>query len=114
MENTLLEKQKFAYNKITSLESEISKKKYKTSIENFGLLVYTNGLISAMAVTKKKNSDLYNHIKDWLKPKYYLLGFENDELLKNLLDLEMDTLLIITDEVIQLADVLKQFAKAEL
>lgn len=117
--DTLLIQQKFAFDKISSLEDN-KKDKYKTFIENFGLMVYNNGLINALTVAKAKKGDhpVYEHIKEWLGKDNYTMGFDysTNDLLKKLLSDEVNSqrLMLLTNEVLSLTDTLKSFAKAEL
>lgn len=119
--DTLLKQQKFAFQKITSI-TEAKKAKYKSFIENFGLMVYNNGLINALTVAKAKKGEhpVYEHIKEWLDldQQNFEWGFNygNDDLLTKLLSDEVNSqrLLLLTQEVLSLSDTLKAFAKAEL
>lgn len=119
LSSSLLKQQKFAFKKISSI-SEAKKSKYKSFIENFGLLVYNNGLINALTVAKAKKEEhpVYEHIKEWLETGNYAMGFDygGDDLLKKLLSNEVNSqrLMLLTNEVLSLSDTLKAFAKAEL
>ena len=48
--------------------------KYKSFIENFGLMVYNNGLINALTFAKAKRDehDVYTHISAWLQNPNFL------------------------------------------
>lgn len=116
--HTLLVKQKFAFDKIQSIP-EAKKDKYKSFIENFGLMVYNNGLINALTFAKAKRDehDVYTHISAWLQNPNFLWSFSNpdeNDLIANVLTVDSLRLLVLTQEVISFSDILKAFAKAEL
>ena len=80
-------------------------------------MVYNNGLISALVFIKEKEKKIYDHIKEWLTSDNYNYYFQNEDnanLIEKLINYPMEQLLLITDEVIRLADVLKLFSNAEL
>lgn len=120
LSNSLLKQQKFAFGKIKEMTKSETKAKYKSFIENFGLMVYNNGLINALTVAKAKKGEqpVYIHMMEWLKKENFQMGFEygTDDLLTKLLSDEVNTqrLLVLTQEVLSLSDTLKAFAKAEL
>ncbi len=113
MINLKLKRQQYALKCII----EVGKNKaYKSAIESFGLMVYKNSLISAMAVTKDKEKNLYKHISGWLKIYPFLkTKFNNvNDILNGLVNLSSTELMVLTEEVLLLSDALKEFAKAEI
>jgi CRISPR type III-B/RAMP module-associated protein Cmr5 len=116
--NSLLVKQKFAFDKIQSIPEQ-KKARYKSFIESFGLMVYNNGLINALTFAKAKQADhdVYEHISAWLQNPHFLWSFSNtdeNDLIANVLEVDSQRLLVLTQEVISFSDILKAFAKAEL
>ena len=111
MKNQKLNRQQFAYKCVIDNKN----KDFKNAVEKAGMIILKNGLISALANIKANEKKLYKCISEWLKKENFPLGFDNNEdLLKNLLACDSQTLLVLTEEVLLLTDALKEFCKAEL
>ena len=114
MKNQKLNRQQFAYDCVVANKN----KEFKNAVEKAGMIILKNGLISALANikarTKESEKELYNCISNWLKTDNFSMGFDNENLLKNLVECDSQKLLILTEEVLLLTDALKEFCKAEI
>lgn len=111
-----LEMQQQAFNEVKSV-TERDRKKYKTAVENFGMQVYANGLITTLAVIKADNDKklLYKHITRWLQKRFPQIFHNVEDLFPVLLSHSINsyTLMLLTNEALFFADELKAFVKAE-
>ena len=119
LKNIKRQRQLFAYEKVSSVNR--NKKEYASQVEKIGMMVYTNGLISAMAHLKAKggaHKQLYDHFSEWFKREHSQIPFsmnQNDDLLKKLLDLNNSrTMMLLTKEAIQLSDAFKEMVKVKI
>jgi len=114
MESLKFNREKFAFDKVKESTSE----SYSSSVQSFGMLVYRNGLISALAYAQAKNIELYKHISAWIKKhpfiKNILRNDSDEDFLTLLLKLDSQSILIISDEVLLLTDALKEFTGSKI
>lgn len=109
MIDTKLKRQNYAFSCINQLSSNT----YKAKIENFGLVIYKNGLISALLMANNKEIELYKHITKWLIQDPIINLENNNVIMQKLVELTPIELMAITEESLLLSDALKEFTKAK-
>ncbi len=121
LKNIKREKQKFAYKQVKDVKENdnIKNKDYKSLVEKLGMMIYTNGLISAMAHLKAKggaSEQLYNDFSNWFQSHAQLPYKIDSNLLETLL-LEINDsrmMMLLTKEAIHLSDAFKEMVKVML
>ena len=118
-----LERQTFAFTKITVLKHNLTlAAHYKTRVESLGMIVYNNGLVSALSLLKNSQKEedrlIYTLVAEWIHKKK-VIGFAfdlpDDDLLKNVLAIiDSRILLALSLEILSLTDVMKEILKAEV
>jgi len=109
MIKTKLKRQKYAFDCIEEGASN-----YKSTIENFGLIIYKNGLISAMLFAVSKEKKLYKHMAEWLIQHPLINQPNTNGFFDTLVNLSPTNLMAITEEALLLSDALKEFVKADI
>ncbi len=117
---------KFAYScaEAGAKLSETKKKEYKSYIKKLPTLIKTNGLGAALAFAKAKGSNkeepdknkawglIYCQIEEWIKKDdKNLISFEENQLLKILVETDSYTYRAITVEIMAFLTWLRRFAE---
>lgn len=110
LKNIKQERQQHAFDAVKAVDNQ-KKKEYKSAVESFGMIVYTNGLISLLASYKKKNPSIYNQLHNWLHHKG-LVGSNNSHFLEEIIAIDSGVLMQCTKETIMYSDALKEMTKA--
>ncbi|SFS79374.1 type III-B CRISPR module-associated protein Cmr5 [Lutibacter maritimus] len=115
LKNLKQERQQFAYDFVSKNNGN---SELKSIIEQLGMMIYANGLISTIAYLNNTKSntknELYKNITLWLKKNY--IPFGTRDLLQYLLERDYNVRLHIqiTKEVLALTDTYKEMAKTEI
>jgi CRISPR type III-B/RAMP module-associated protein Cmr5 len=119
LQNRKRERQVYAYNKVHEVNRN-DFKKYKSLIEETGMMLYTNGLISTLAYLKAGEGEKktwYKHLSGWFARQSVIpFSYNNhsDDLLEKVLQLDdARTLMLLTKEAIILSDAFKEMVKAK-
>lgn len=117
LQNIKRKRQKFAWDKVNEVISK--QKEYKSLVEEIGMMIYSNGLISTLAFLKGKggvHKDLYSHIAKWLEEDN-IIPFKldtNEDLLEKAISIEdARQLMLLTKEILVLSDAFKEMVKAK-
>jgi len=119
LQSNKLKRQVFCYTKVHSIVDHKQKKEYKSAVERLGMMIYNNGLVSALCILKdeKDKYPLYNHLSIWIantKVIGFNLNTSNPDLLVNVLAISNSMVLqLLTIEVNKLSDTLKEIIKSE-
>jgi len=98
---------------IEQVKDKKQDKKYQSAAKSLPAFIVSNGLIPTLAFYKSKEDkkDVYDTIKEWLKKRGFV---KSDDAIKDLVELDFQTLRLATIEALAIANWLKRIVEVEI